>query len=134
LITVYTDADIITNKSHWARHELGHAFVHAVGSSMPVSLLSQEIAGNSLLDRGTDKNGMYGFASTQASPRLWQQSTGNAGTAHAEIWADMYLGWTSNAWETKADGSGSFAPAGEARSTFMNNTMSLLVDIAIGRH
>jgi hypothetical protein len=125
LITVYTDADIITNKSHWARHELGHAFVHAVGDSTPIDLLGDAIANNPLLDRGSDTAGYYGFASDQNSPRLWQQSVGNAGTATTEIWADMYLGWTSNTWEV--------SPAGADRSAFMTNNMPLLVDIALAQ-
>jgi RHS repeat-associated protein len=130
LITVYTDADIITNKSHWARHELGHAFVYAVGGTTVMDLVNAAIDNNPLLDRGA-ADGYYGFASDQSSPRKWQQSVGDAGTAHTEIWADMYLGWTSNSWETKADGS--FTARGEARSNFMSSITPLLVDIAIGR-
>ena len=123
LITVYTDADIITNKSHWARHELGHAFVHAVGDSTPIDLLDKAIIDNPNLSRGTNSRLNYGFASNQESPRSWQQSVGDAGTAHSEIWADMYLGWTSNAWEV--------SQVGTDRSTFMADNMPLLVDIAL---
>jgi RHS repeat-associated protein len=125
LITVYTDADAVTNKSHWARHELGHAFVNAVGDSTPIDMLDEAIIANPLLDRGADRDLNNGFASDQNSPRLWQQSVGDAGTAHTEIWADMYLGWTSNTWEA--------SPAGAGRSAFMTNSMPLLVDIALSQ-
>ena len=128
LITVYTDADAITHKSHWARHELGHAFVYAVGKSGTVTRLTQAITNNPYLGREADPALDYGFASTQISPRSWQQSTLEAGTAHSEIWADMYLGWTSNAWATNRDGS--FTARGQARSNFMNSAMvPLLVNL-----
>jgi hypothetical protein len=122
-IRVYTDADEITYKTHWIGHELGHAFVNAVGSSTPISLLTQGIkADGSLLGRVYSERDAQGFGSTHAHPWIWQQS---GSSDPREIWADMYLGWNHNTWAV--------SPAGEARSNFMTGNISLLVDLALRR-
>lgn len=121
-IRVYTDADEITYKSQWIGHELGHAFVNAVGSATPIRRLTRAINENPLLARAYSRTDFQGFGSTHAHPWLWQHSESSD---PREIFADMYLGWSYNTWEASS--------AGEARSNFMTGNVSLLVDLALRR-
>jgi hypothetical protein len=48
----------------------------------------------------------------------------------AEIWADMFVGWTYNKWET--DQVGQITARGATRQNYMNNSMSQYIQLIIG--
>jgi len=112
---------------HWAIHELGHSFVSAVGSSLPIDMLTIVQSWAPLTnfpDRPltpNDPDGKWGFA----GPRWgWQRS--DQGRASEEF-ADMYLGWVYNEWETTVGGG--WSKAGQMRADFMNTYMSMWVNM-----
>jgi RHS repeat-associated protein len=94
-------------------HELGHAFnaawVNAHGAtSSPYSRLGKTWADNPAFPRRSDEyNGYAG------DPYEWQQSESGA---PGEEYADMFLGWTYDAWATD--------DAGTARRDWMRLNMS----------
>ncbi len=118
-------------------HELGHAFAIAMqmrGWTNPNSKLDTDKNKIKDLVRGTDPNGYYGFASN-SHDMLWQQHGCNLDAPKpkqpanphpwdcevgAEIFADQFLGWTFNTWETVG---GDLSPQGKARSDWMNENM-----------
>jgi hypothetical protein len=61
-----------------------------------------------------------GFAS-RMNVFTWQQSYALAGSTSEEF-ADQFLGWTYNTWETGTS-VGGFSEAGSNRSYWMNNNM-----------
>ncbi len=124
---------------HWAVHELGHSFVSAVGKfsfssrdlfggtsfTLPSLLEFVQSFGNGFPDRldGSDKLARSGFAGGR-----WEWQRTSSGLASEEF-ADMYLGWVYNQWETEAGG---LSVAGQRRSDFMSLVMPYTVDLAIG--
>jgi RHS repeat-associated protein len=99
-------------------HELGHAFNNLWGKS-PEALLQRGMANNPLLVRGEDDGYYYGFASRQ-NERTWVQ---NPSTSPSEVFADQFLGWTFNTWETEGY-FGGLSAQGNARSQWMSTNMS----------
>ena len=121
LVTVYTDANIVGNKEHWAGHELGHAFVYAVGSSAPVDALRSAQRNRSFPNRtGYSLQVDFGFGSTHEHPWLWQQSSD---PAPEEELADMFLGWSYGTW--------ALSPEGQARQEFMDANMPKWISTAL---
>jgi len=121
LITVYEDAANITNRTQWAVHEMGHAFVHAVGSSAPIDALVTAQENPAFPNRtGFSTEDNFGFGSTHQTPLLWQQSTDDAAS---EEFADMILGWSYGTWAPSA--------AGLARQDFMAAHMATWVNMAL---
>jgi hypothetical protein len=103
-------------------HELGHAF-NKVMHKAPENLLTNDTdrykeGYNELLIRGTDRNLYYGFAS-RLSERVWVQNPSNLPT---EVFADQFLGWVCDKWETDSDGD--LTDAGIARSNWMVKNMT----------
>ncbi|MBM3152745.1 MAG: hypothetical protein FJZ96_11200 [Chloroflexi bacterium] len=108
-------------------HELGHLF-DAVNNTTPRSDLNNAIRDNQdatpeVLDdlddwlRRPDTAGYYGFASRRFP---WQQATVNVGESY-EIFADQFLAWVFDAWET--DINGELTESAQARSTWMDQNM-----------
>ena len=122
---------------HWAIHELGHSYANAVGSfsdpnfadgrsfTLP-SLLEYFQQNFGFPDRPpeSDRNSTWGFAGGRWE---WQRSISGAAS---EEFADMFLGWVYNRWETEA---GSLSVAVRERAILMNALMSCTVDMAISR-
>jgi hypothetical protein len=100
-------------------HELGHAF-NARRGGAPYSALSAAIEGNSAFERGNDLTKNYGFAGA-LNNRTWNQNPDNS--VH-EIFADMFLGWVFNAWESNSD-------IGALRANWMNSNISTWLDNTI---
>lgn len=132
-IDVYTNSDIRDSLSessyHWAVHELGHAFVHAVGikstePSNPVKILQTAIDSDPFLGRPPDGQ-LWGFAGGFSD---WQNS--QVDTA-AEVLADMYTGWVYNSWEVDDTAADGLADAGRNRKNFMDTHMSDWIEAAI---
>jgi len=105
-------------------HEFGHAFSWAKGGA-PTLLLDDNMTNlsspgyNQLLVRGTDPNLSYGFASSNNDTTWVQDSSTKAG----EVFADQFLGWTRNNWETDPN-YGGWSNAGNARATWMTTNMA----------
>ncbi len=120
---------------HWAVHELGHSFVSAVGKfslrtggpsyTLPSLLEAIQGLGIGFPDRpsGSEKTETWGFAGGR-----WEWQRSSSGLASEEF-ADMYLGWVYNQWETNA---GVMTESGSMRSDFMNGAMPFAIDLAIG--
>ena len=90
-------------------HELGHAINHALGGR-PYEEMSSALTSNPQLARlNTTEN--YGFASSGFE---WQQAVVDV-DKYWEIWADQFLGWVFNKWET--DGGGNLTSQAQARSS-----------------
>jgi hypothetical protein len=108
-------------------HELGHAFDDRL-STIPDNELGKMQELNSTFPNRADfpsdvdetwVGPNVGFASGQ-NQFTWQMSYANAGSPIEEF-ADQFLGWVFNTWES--DASGNLAPYGQARSDWMNNNM-----------
>ena len=108
----------VGNRPQFAVHELGHAFenvcVAAIGSkkgreSIPANLLNRP----------------KGFF----QPRRFQQSPSNG---RGEIFADMFIGWVYDRWET-IDGlpDSPLRETGTARKRFMTDIMIDLIEAII---
>jgi len=114
----------ITNKRHWATHELGHAFSSALsGKPSDDTGTFLDMEGNEGVGRPRDGSGneneYYGFGGPWKSPRKWQQSKYSN---KYEQFADMFLGWVYGEWAP------SFNPSfgsGQAMSNFMNDNMPI---------
>jgi hypothetical protein len=86
------------------------------------ALARTQAAEPSFPDRHNDDPNPQGFA----GPRYnWQQS---ASGAPGEEFADMFIGWTYNRWET--DPHGSLTVPGGSRADWMAAHMPLWVDLA----
>lgn len=89
-------------------HELGHAFGqlwYKKGAS-PEKGPYENIPSSLRNSRGFQNPPAY-------SPKMWRQSSSNES---AEIFADMFLGWTFNEWNLSVD-------VGKTRSEFMTTNM-----------
>ncbi len=116
-------------------HELGHAFYWAILNKTGIDVYSSlgEWRTNHpgypdrLTFTGSEKQTgpSYGFASLQ-NQTTWQQSL--VGSNNEEF-ADQFLGWTFNKWETE---NGTLHPRGSARAAMMNTNMPLWVNMAAG--
>ena len=142
-INVFTDSEIKDSASeisyHWTVHELGHAFIDAVGKEStdptnPIKILETAIKENKHLGRPPEGS-LWGFAGSFSA---WQNSTVDSA---AEVFADMYTGWVYNKWEVKidendnpvTDGNGNpvLTTDGQNRASFMNKHMSDWIEVAI---
>ncbi|MCZ7673743.1 MAG: hypothetical protein M5U34_44835 [Chloroflexi bacterium] len=147
-IHVFTHANIRDTASkssyHWTVHELGHAFVDAVGDSDdPVDTLARAIDEKVVVDGieklkcphlgrppapkpGEDAQ-LWGFAGGYL---LWQMSWSKW---DSEVFADMFVGWTYDSWQmvVDADGNNVLHPDGEVRANFMNTNMPIWIEAAI---
>ena len=142
-IHVFRDAEIRDSVSessyHWTVHELGHAFIDAVGKEStdptnPIKILETAIKENKHLGRPPEGS-LWGFAGSFSA---WQNSTVDSA---AEVFADMYTGWVYNKWEVKidendnpvTDGNGNpvLTTDGQNRASFMNKHMSDWIEVAI---
>jgi RHS repeat-associated protein len=97
-------------------HELGHLF-NTVEHGLPYKAMSGALEINPLLRR-PDTGSNYGFAS---SGFPWQQSFVDVDD-YWEVFADQFLGWVYNTWET--DEFGQLTVAASARSIWMNINMA----------
>jgi hypothetical protein len=112
---------------HVVIHEIGHVFNARVSNVMGTSfytynaLARTQSTDPTFPDRLNNDPQLKGFA----GPRYnWQQSpSGEPG----EEFADMFLGWTYNRWET---GNGGMTAAGQARAGWMAARMPLWVNLA----
>jgi hypothetical protein len=117
-------------------HELGHAFNIGLGREPEDALGDKQSQDPNFPNRNDFPDPVpdlwigpsSGFASGQ-NQFTWQQSYSLAGS-NSEEFADMFLGWTYNTWETNIDGN--FTPAGTARSNFMNDNMPGWIHTAAG--
>lgn len=92
-------------------HELGHAISPALGGR-PYEAMKEALQDpNSLLHRPSTST-KNGFASAGFP---WQQAVVNV-DQYYEIWADQFVGWVFNTWES--------SPRGQARSDWMISNMA----------
>ena len=110
----------------WAVHELGHSFVNATGSSLPVTNY-EKLQEYGFANRGANGGCEFSTCGFAGEPWVWQRSTD--GDAREEF-ADMYLGWVYGAWEYRH---GQLTTNGYQRSSYMNNFMPSYVEMAINR-
>ncbi len=133
-IDVYSGG--ITYPVHWAIHELGHAFNHAIGGVGDDMLLASRAKYDIPIRTGYSADDQFGFAGTHSPHFLWQHST--AANDAGEEFADMMIGWAYNRWELR-EGiahppySTVWSLAGQGRSNFMADNMALLLSLAIDR-
>jgi hypothetical protein len=114
-------------------HELGHAFRSAMlglgidpyQTLEKTQTLDPNFPNRVNLPEGQDLGPNYGFASQQGV-LTWQQN--GSGTPNEEF-ADMFLGWTFNTWETERN---RFTRDALARSRWMDSYMPLWVDALAG--
>lgn len=120
----------VTNVVHWAIHELGHVLVNALNNKAIISdtraFLEASGAGRPEERKDLERRLLYGYAGNSLSPRMWQQSLDGA---PSEQFADMFLGWVFNQWETNPNGT--LSPAGGAMSNFMNTHMREWLRLAV---
>lgn len=119
-------------------HELGHLFEIATEgyiakAQRPYKKLSLQMQNNIDFQRGRDPNLFYGFADAGWETN-WQQHGCTDGDApgwycqdQSEIFADQFLGWTFNKWES-GDGLNGWSPSGEARAAWMKANMQFWLD------
>ena len=107
-------------------HELGHAFDAGYAKNQPSDMLGTTQTRNGKFpnraDFPADPNPSWigpnsGFASGQ-NQFTWQMSYSNAGSTSEEF-ADQFLGWTFNTWDSSP--TGKFE--GQMRSDWMNEYM-----------
>lgn len=126
-IRVYTNANITWEGAghRWAVHEMGHFFEARVNGYLGNNHIRNRLGNHDAITRrGVDNDvRLYGFADFRYG---WQQSP-QATTG--EEFADMFLGWTYNRWETR---NGVVVGQGVQRSAFMEMNMSLWVTVAAG--
>jgi len=121
-------------------HELGHLFQIAISArgwpkgDTPYDKLSADMVSDRRLRRGTDSNQAYGFASPGYN-LAWQQHSCYVDDLSepyppcilsGEIFADQFLGWTYDAWETRFNpitGRLELSTEAEVRSEWMNDNM-----------
>jgi hypothetical protein len=95
-------------------HEMGHVFDNILGFEPRKSITSSLLTG-----RGVDVNN--GFYGTKVVGWQWRLSGSNG---PEEIFADMFVGWVYNRWETEKRFD-ILTPLGQARSDFMNENMAI---------
>jgi hypothetical protein len=131
----------LSDQSHLKRrnhvvHEIGHAFNWLILGITGIDIYQElrdwrnEHPGFPDRQAYTGDGGPgpgWGFAGPQ-NQFTWQQS--NEGGDNEEF-ADQFLGWTYNEWET--GNNGGIVPAGQFRSDMMNMNMPLWVDMAANR-
>ncbi|MBM3153514.1 MAG: hypothetical protein FJZ96_15125 [Chloroflexi bacterium] len=101
-------------------HELGHLF-NRVMDDVPYNSMNAALSGNVALQR-PDTTLPRGFASAGFP---WQQSTRDI-DRYWEIFADQFLGWVFDTWETDLDTNQS-TPQASARVSWMNENMPIWV-------
>ena len=116
VISWFTYGDVSLRNRNFIIHELGHAFNWAMGGT-PYIEMDKAIDEDLLLARSDDYSLNYGFASP-LEERVWVQNPENK---HYEIFADQFLGWTFDFWETGSDGS--LTDAAFARANWMDENM-----------
>jgi hypothetical protein len=118
-------------------HELGHAFRKALYDKTTIDTYDkltkwrQNHSGYPDRETFTGPEGTTGPNVGFASPQnqfTWQQSLDGSDN---EEFADQFLGWTFNMWETNENGR--LTTDGQARSDMMNSNMPLWVDLAAGQ-
>ena len=115
----FNHADWLLRARNNVIHELGHAFNWALNQA-PELRLTDDMGFDDLLPRNPDSNSYSGFASPN-NQRVWVQ---NRDTTASEVFADQFLGWVANKWETDAgDRYGKWTPQGAARANWMNVNM-----------
>jgi RHS repeat-associated protein len=130
-------------------HELGHLFEISMGArgwpaeDTPYGKLEHDMQVDTRLKRGTDTNLSYGFASPGYN-LAWQQhscytddrtQSNPPCTSSGEIFADQFLGWTYDTWETELNpftGGAVLNDSGRARSSWMNTNMSRWLTAIMG--
>ncbi|HIP69823.1 MAG TPA: hypothetical protein EYH05_00325 [Anaerolineae bacterium] len=127
-IKVYTAANISSPTAgyRWATHELGHFFEARVNGIMGNSYVRNKLGDDAdITRRGLDNDERsYDFAGTRYG---WQQSP--AATTGEEF-ADMFLGWNYNQWETEGNG---LSQLGQARADFMGRYMASWIALVINK-
>ncbi|MBI5823368.1 MAG: RHS repeat-associated core domain-containing protein [Chloroflexi bacterium] len=101
-------------------HELGHAFNWAMNQT-PELRLTNDMGFDELLLRDPDSNSYSGFASRN-NERTWVQ---NPATTASEVFADQFLGWTMNKWQTDAGNRyGKWTVQSATRANWMTTNMA----------
>ena len=118
-------------------HELGHAFDILVSRLPSGSLGDYQLQHSDFPNRSDFPNpvpkywvGDYSGFASRMNVFTWQQSYALAGSAIEEF-ADQFLGWIYDKWETDEDGA--ITDDGEARSDFMKKYMPGWINTAAGR-
>ena len=104
----------------WAVHELGHAFESRVNGAKTWGYVRKQLP-----DNIANRNGFAG-----GYPG-WQQSTCTVDCKN-EIFADMFVGWTYQKWETNPT-TGGLSYQASLKDTFMTTNMSMWINIASTR-
>lgn len=99
-------------------HELGHAFNQRFNRTLETILEATQKSNRNFPDRQSPPDGKivgpnYGFASGQ-NVFSWQQ---NPSASSSEEFADSFLGWAFDTWETRGD---ALTVDGKSRQSFMN--------------
>ena len=106
-----------------AAHELGHTFDWRTGFQARADLRQKWNDDPAFPRRDPANVDLRGYAGTRFG---WQQSHS---AEASEEYADMFLGWAYNRWET--DVNGAFTPDGAARSNWTSSNMAQWIALAI---
>ena len=130
-VDVYTDIYEVNNDirgqskiprvatgSRWAIHELGHGFEARLNDTVGKSYY---IRNNIMPDEIANRDGFAG-----PFGEGWQQSQCTI-DCNGEIFADMFIGWNYNRWDTTDE----FRVDAEAKASFMNNHMATWISMVI---
>ncbi|MBL1128411.1 MAG: hypothetical protein HND44_07905 [Chloroflexi bacterium] len=124
-INVYTDVYDKNDNSkipsewagpRWAVHELGHGFEAKVNDILGIEHVRNNLP--------VDFANRDGFAGDYPG---WQQNDCEV-ACNGEIYADMFVGWTYNRWDT-----GEYFPEGQAKANYMTTNMAVWIDIVAQR-
>ena len=111
----------VSTRPQFSVHELGHVFENVIFAAIGVKRGREAIPAN-LVNR---PNGFF-------QPKRWQQSPV---FERGEIFADMFIGWVYDRWET-IDGKpdSPLKEAGTARKRFMDGIMIELIETAMSHN
>jgi hypothetical protein len=115
-------------------HELGHAFNNRLSDSPSGSLGSYQLQNPDFPNRSDFPDeipegwtGEYSGFASRMNVFTWQQSYALAGSA-VEEFADQFLGWIYNTWES-GDYRDGLSKEGFDRSSWMKDNMPVWIDI-----
>ena len=115
----------VSQTPEFSVHELGHAFENAVAAGIAAATGTGVKRGRNSLTRDLYDN-RRGFS----QKRGFQQSKtfGSDQSGRGEIFADMFIGWVYQEWETI---DGILTADGQARKAFMDRIMLSLIEDAM---
>lgn len=118
-----TTTDNLVRSSQIIAHEMGHNFDRIVGGKGKTSITS------ALWSRTIQGEKYGGFAGSRNKAE-WQFSAGEGYDTSAnidgrgEIFADMFVGWVYNRWETDGKDPNKWSSTGQMRANHMESNMS----------